>query len=557
LLRIRRDATFVAPGTEHTMLTREAAALVLLAVVATTATSQQSTAPSRTGVVLVRAVDKDGGSIVGNGVVVGTADQIATERSMLAGAATVSVIAAPGSSPVAASIVSIDTVTGIAILRAPGLQVRPATIARRAVAMNDSVVVVTVAPDQAPTVQRGKVRKVEAFVGTELATLSAAIPAEMNGAPVTNAAGELVGIAFVTVVGGASTTYTIPTRSFAKLLAEDPRPRPTATVAAAQPAASSARTAAEPPRASDPEALRFSAKGLEYEQTIMAIYAGQFQNVDLKREEMKFGLFFGAYVETCSVHCASSLPPNKVELTMQVCKTERRTVNGYGVQVGGSTCVAWETVGTGRYADPEVYAAMRHLDASTAVDGVREMMSTVMQGNAVAAAGNLLGVKQKMLEDMRALIRMNGCTSPGMKRFQDNLRFFATRAQPIQIGGAEGVALASSTRPLDASNITSADFAKLVEDLVADQAKTWMMNRYVPSSVRGVRVSERDAAGRPAKVVGTYAFEGFQGRSGGTVAVVFANGVPECVHFSDAPQTCRTPSRKIVTAYANGGYPAP
>lgn len=37
--------------------------------------------------------------------------------------------------------------------------------------------------------------------------------------------------------------------------------------------------------------------------------------------------------------------------------------------------------------------------------------------------------------DMDALVQMNACTSPGLVRFEDNLRLFALNKQPVRLDG--------------------------------------------------------------------------------------------------------------------------
>jgi hypothetical protein len=95
----------------------------------------------------------------------------------------------------------------------------------------------------------------------------------------------------------------------------------------------------------------------------------------------------------------------------------------------------------------------------------------------------------------------------------------------------------------------------LVEDLVAEHSRTWVMNRYISGTVGGVSVTSRDSKGRPAKLSAGYMFvHGFTGRTQGSVNVTFSDGLPECMYFHDYPITCRTPSREIVSKYSEGGY---
>ncbi|GJG89053.1 hypothetical protein tb265_42340 [Gemmatimonadetes bacterium T265] len=69
-----------------------------------------------------------------------------------------------------------------------------------------------------------------------------------------------------------------------------------------------------------------------------------------------------------------------------------------------------------------------------------------------------------------------------------------------------------------------------------------------------VEVTARDASGRPAKLSGSYLFEGLNGRSRGSVDVVFSDGVPECLYYFDRPGVCRTANRRVAAAYVAGQY---
>jgi hypothetical protein len=149
---------------------------------------------------------------------------------------------------------------------------------------------------------------------------------------------------------------------------------------------------------------------------------------------------------------------------------------------------------------------------------------------------------------------MNGCASAGLKRFQENMRLFALGKQPVRLDGTAVQSVATEA-PRPGTAFKDSDYGRLLEDLVAEQAKTWAMNRYLRGSIAGVVVSSRDGVGRPAAIEARYAFSDFGGRrSQGSVTLKFSDGLPECLLFSDLPFDCRTPNRKLVAAYESGGY---
>jgi len=125
----------------------------------------------------------------------------------------------------------------------------------------------------------------------------------------------------------------------------------------------------------------------------------------------------------------------------------------------------------------------------------------------------------------------------------------ATSANPLAVPNASK----TSGSPSDGLP-NDQNYTKLIEDLVSENAKSWLMNRFVSGSAKNPTVISRDSAGRPSKLTAQYVFDGFSGRSPGTVTLTFSDGLPACLYFFDYPTTCRTPSRAIVTAYAEGQY---
>jgi hypothetical protein len=81
-----------------------------------------------------------------------------------------------------------------------------------------------------------------------------------------------------------------------------------------------------------------------------------------------------------------------------------------------------------------------------------------------------------------------------------------------------------------------------------------MMNRYQAGSIAGVNVVSRDAQGRPARITAQYSFTGMQGAQRGSVSLTFKNGAPDCMYFSDFPDTCRLPAAGVVSNYEKNMY---
>lgn len=288
--------------------------------------------------------------------------------------------------------------------------------------------------------------------------------------------------------------------------------------------------------------LVFNAKGLHFENILTNIFKGNFIDIPFDRDETTFILLFNAYVTTYAKHCTSSLPANKIELTRPECKTERVTKDGYGWEIS-RTCVEWIDVGTGLYAAPEMFNTKVILDNLQAGDAFRNMYKMMKQDNPIGIASSVLNNSQAADADMKALLKMNGCKSPGLMRFQENLRLFALGKQPISIDGKKKAIVSSKNQ-----NLT-----KLAEDLVFEHSKTWAMNRYQRGSISSV--SEiKDTNGKLTEIRTKYVYQGFTGRNNGSVRITFTDGLPECLYFFDFPNACRTANRSIVAKYAGGSY---
>lgn len=292
----------------------------------------------------------------------------------------------------------------------------------------------------------------------------------------------------------------------------------------------------------------FSATGLSHEETLAALYRGAFADVEFNREDLMFEVLFRNYLNAYAKKCSAHLPANKVEITTQECATERVTRNGFGVELS-RVCVEYVSVGTGLYADPELYAAKKEVDRILAADTLRQTWRILLMAQKDPLSGpmSMASAAQAIADDMSALVQMNDCASPGLRRFEENLRLFALNQQPIRLDGEAKSALAAAEAAGKA--LTEQDYERLIEELVADQAKSWAVNRYIHGSVGNVSVSSRDAAGRPSRVEASYSYDGFNGRSRGSVELHFTEGSPDCLFFSDAPSACRTPNRKIATSF--------
>ena len=326
-----------------------------------------------------------------------------------------------------------------------------------------------------------------------------------------------------------------------------------------RPASPAARSSAAPPRPAASAPAHFTAAGLNDEDDLARIYSGDFNSIHLDRDGSHFMLIISGYMEDFGNECKQFLPANKVEITQQVCNdgpsqpvaSPDGVHDYYGNTLPQSTgCSSWRTVGTGVYADPQLYEAVQNVTAKSQLSLVKNMfgVSTGKSGR----ASNPFNISQQVTDQLvavngetKALIAANGCGSPGLKNFQSNLIRFANGESPGKFAGAV-VSAPIAVLP----GVRDADFTRLLNDLVAENARGWMMNRYQPGSISDPIVSH-DPTGAPTRIMARFRYVGSQS---GRVTVSFKDGVPDCLYFSDAPDNCRAPSQRVVSAYQKNAY---
>lgn len=331
-------------------------------------------------------------------------------------------------------------------------------------------------------------------------------------------------------------------------------PAPARAAAPVRPSAPAPAPAAQPAREAVPlpsfelTGKDFKATGLEFERAFVALYTGDFDRVPYSRESTELLTMMDAYIDVFGRGCAKYLPANKVEVTEQVCAAEMVTRNGYGVEIS-RYCSDWRTRGTGVFADPDVYAAYRGLEQVQRGNALGLAMSMIADGGA-----GVMGMAQTALamkSDTTALVKANGCDSRALHRFQDNMRLYAVGNRAIVISDAGSAPVAASRA---AAAAKEQNYTKLIDDLVAANSSSWMMNQYIRGSASRASVVSTDGNGRPRRVRASYTFEGFSGRTSGSVTVEFTQGRPQCMYFWDRPADCRAPDRGIVSRYENGAY---
>lgn len=297
------------------------------------------------------------------------------------------------------------------------------------------------------------------------------------------------------------------------------------------------------------EGLELNTDGLYYAEFYDYIFRGHFEELNINRDDMQFLMIFNQYLRAYGAQCSGSLPSNKVEIMNQECATEEVTTNGYGTEIS-RICVKYVWVGSGLYAKPELYDAYAEIDQIQRSKGLNTMMQMITDPNSMGNSVDMIHKTNGLKGDMLKIFKLNTCGSPGLNRFEENLRLFALNKPSIRMQQASKY----TTMKKSGGPTGNQNFNKLIDDLVYDQSKTWAFNRYTAGSISNVQSSVRDSEGRPRELSANYSFSGFSGNSRGSVRITFENGLPKCIYFYDYPQNCKTPNSGILAAFAAGKY---
>lgn len=310
---------------------------------------------------------------------------------------------------------------------------------------------------------------------------------------------------------------------------------------------------------------RFDAKGLVNESLLVKLFQGDFSRINIPTDHAVFNSLYGSYLSSYGRKCAANAatrPKGFVQMTNLQCGDEQVTATYYsnGMYTESAPhCTRWDDVPNGLYADPRMWAVKRKLDAAFLGDAYRNIFAflkpakpDILDGVFEASPQRTLAAMANVMKDMDALVEKNACTSPGLMRFQENLRLYAiNRPFGIRPDGSSGAPIPI---PAPGTKFKDPDYEGLLEDLVKGEARSWTTNKYMLGSVANPSVDSRDSQGRPLSVAARYRFGGIGGMADGSVRLTFIEGYPECLYFFDKPGSCRSPSKEVIARYVHGGY---
>ncbi|MEO0606891.1 MAG: hypothetical protein AAFY82_01570 [Pseudomonadota bacterium] len=291
---------------------------------------------------------------------------------------------------------------------------------------------------------------------------------------------------------------------------------------------------------------------LNYEKQLLAMYLGDFDSVGWQPESGAFAKLFPMYVTSFGRRCAAYLPSNKVEIMTRECSLESTPVDVYGNPAGPSSCIEYRTVGTGIYAKPDLYAIKVRLETLVGNAMIGDMLFN-MPADPFATTVTLSDAILMANDDAQQVVAANSCDSRALLRLEDNMARFAQGDRSLKLASGDTLADVQARAP-QTKSLQSADLQRLVDDLIADNARGWMLNQYARGSVSGVNVEQRDAQGHPVSLRANYQFSQLGQMAAGWVQLQFQQGRPSCLYFYDAPSTCRVASPRVANAYERGDY---
>lgn len=296
------------------------------------------------------------------------------------------------------------------------------------------------------------------------------------------------------------------------------------------------------------QSLELNTEGLYYAEFFDYIFRGHFENIEMTREDLQTSMIFEQYLRAFGSKCPDELPNDKVEIMEDVCAMEEVTTNGYGIETS-RVCIQWKSVGTGLYARPELYSAKLAVESLQSSEALRTVFGMMTDPNAMGNSVDLIHKAKGLKNDLVLIFSLNTCNSQAVRRFEKNLRLFALGEPSIRMKEPSKYAkMKKSGGPSGEQN-----FDMLIDDLLADQSRTWAFNRYISRSIANVK-KYMNGNKMPRELVANYMYKGFSGNNSGSVRITFNNGLPKCIYFSDFPNNCKSPNSSILAAYANGDY---
>lgn len=308
----------------------------------------------------------------------------------------------------------------------------------------------------------------------------------------------------------------------------------------------------------------FNAQGLNHEGFVTRLMQGNFAATSITPDSPLFNGLYGSYLYAYARQCAAdpkTRPKDFVEMTNLQCVQQGITTTYYrngAFSESAPYCTQWKDILSGSFADPKMWEEKKKLDTVFLGDTYKHMFAAT-KGFGLEFGGAVMPNPRQIAEaavtrakDMEALVKTNGCNSPGLMRFQENLRLFAmSRPFGIRPNGSlePPIPIPSPGKAFEDPN-----YVALLEELIKGEARSWQVYKYVLKSIANPTITSRDALGRPLDISAKYRFAGMDDFQTGSMRVTFIDGYPACLYFWDKPNSCRVPNKMVVSKYVYGAF---
>ncbi|MBV2091235.1 MAG: hypothetical protein KUF72_10115 [Candidatus Thiodiazotropha sp. (ex Ctena orbiculata)] len=183
----------------------------------------------------------------------------------------------------------------------------------------------------------------------------------------------------------------------------------------------------------------FTAKGLNQENILTAIYLGDFNYAHEYGSDNTFAGIFTQYLHANSKYCHEYLPSNKVPMTERKCTREVTTTtsNAFGPIASSTDCSNWIDHPTGFDADPVLYESRNRLLHRILNKAQKNAISNAVRGNLYLLNYDLESAHNEISDpsiksDLYSLVQKNQCHNAGLKRFEKNLHLLVEGSkQPL------------------------------------------------------------------------------------------------------------------------------
>ena len=170
--------------------------------------------------------------------------------------------------------------------------------------------------------------------------------------------------------------------------------------------------------------LRLTGLNSDAVQLFEETYKGNFFNLKDDADYTTTGAMLSLYLESYGRACPNFVPKDGVELSAPNCSLLVLKPNQFGTT---QSCRAYEQQGTGIFADRNLRIVANRNVGTTTSDLLTDIFTNTSK------IRSQVHTMRSLLEDTPKLVNENGCASPALRRYVDNLVRFMQKAKPLSL----------------------------------------------------------------------------------------------------------------------------